>query len=72
MPTARSPGTTSTEELQMTTATPKAGPKQVREFFEAGSAKKVTTAELMELKKVDGGKAYEQIAVGIGDGTLTY
>lgn len=48
----------------------KATPKQVQAFF--GEDMPVTTKELMALKKSNAGKDYEQIATGIGSGTLTY
>jgi hypothetical protein len=56
-------------------ARPKASPAQVREFFEADGARKVETKELLRLKKSANGEPlpdYDQIAYGIGDGSLTY
>lgn len=48
----------------------KATVPQVKEYF-AASGKPLSNAEIIELKKSDP-KAYDQIANGIGDGTLTY
>jgi hypothetical protein len=68
----------------MTDTAVKASPGELRAFFEAGGARKVTSAELMALKKhvpddpatgrtqAAAGAAYDEIAVGIGNGTLTY
>jgi hypothetical protein len=56
----------------------KATPAQVKAFFEADGGRKVTSAELMALKKttVNGVVTehgdYDQIAYGIGDGSFTY
>ncbi len=49
----------------------KASPQEIRAFFEADSARKVTSRELMDLKKDNPG-GYDAIARGIKDGTLTY
>jgi hypothetical protein len=54
---------------------PKASPTQIRAFFETGTADKVGARELMALKKGPDGVAipdYDQIAIGIADGSLTY
>jgi hypothetical protein len=48
----------------------KAKPSDVTTFFSDGS-RKMTGAELIQLKKEDP-DGYEQIAEGIGNGTLTY
>lgn len=48
----------------------KATIKQVREFFESNGTPKITMAELKELKANQ--KDYDDIAYGIGNGTLTY
>lgn len=56
----------------MTTSPTKATPKQVRDFFSADGGTPVTTAELMELKKSNGGTDYNEVAEGIGNDTLTY
>lgn len=54
----------------------KASPTEVRAFFEAGDARKVGAKELIALKKdPETGEPipdYDQIAEGIGSGTLTY
>lgn len=54
----------------------KASPAEVRAFFEADGAPKVSSAELMALKKdpvtKDNLPDYDQVAYGIGDGSLTY
>lgn len=47
----------------------KATLKEVREFFEANGARKISMQELKELKNSGG---YDDIAEGIGNGTLTY
>jgi hypothetical protein len=49
--------------------TTKATVKQVKEFFEAGGARKVSMTELKELKDAGG---YDALAQGIGDGSLNY
>jgi len=54
----------------------KASPAEVRAFFEEGGARKVGARELIALKKDpetgDPIPDYDQIAEGIGDGSLTY
>lgn len=54
----------------------KASPKEVKEFFEANGGRKVGATEIMALKKDPATKKdlpdYDQIAEGIGDGSLTY
>lgn len=58
----------------------KAKPSEVKAFFEAGGGRKVGAREIMELKKINGvptkgvsqETAYDDIAVGIGNGSLTY
>jgi hypothetical protein len=48
---------------------------EFRDFFEAAGARKVEAAELMRLKKSrDGAELpdYDQVAKGIGDGSLSY
>lgn len=51
---------------------PRATPKEIRDFFEAGGGRKVTASELAKLKSDTKPDAYDQIAEGIGNGTLTY
>jgi hypothetical protein len=43
---------------------------ELKKFFEADGGRKVSMQELKELKAADG--AYDAIAYGIGDGSLTY
>jgi len=54
----------------------KATPLEVRAFFESDGGRKVSAAEIMALKKDPFTKEnrpdYDQIAYGIGDGTLNY
>jgi hypothetical protein len=50
----------------------KATIKQLKEFFEADGGAKVGMQELKELKASRDGRDYDDIANGIGDGTLTY
>lgn len=46
---------------------------QLKAFFETNSVKgKITMNELKELKASRGGKDFDEIMEGIGDGTLTY
>jgi hypothetical protein len=47
----------------------KATLREVREFFEVGGAPKISMQELKDLKNSGG---YDEIAEGIGNGTLTY
>ena len=47
----------------------KATVKEIIAFFEADGGKKPTMQELKALKDADG---YDAIAVGIGNGSLTY
>lgn len=54
----------------MTETTGRATPKQIRDYFGEGSHP-VTLGELKALKE-NGGTDYDQIAVGLGNGTLTY
>lgn len=52
----------------------KAKPNEVKAYFEEGS-RKVETKEILRLKKSADGQDlpdYDQIAEGIGNGTLTY
>jgi len=49
----------------------KANIKELKGFFEQGS-RKVSMAELKELKAGNDGQDYDDIAYGIGNGTLTY
>ena len=50
----------------------KASPQEIRAFFSDGT-REVTTRELMDLKKADDdGTSYNQVAYGIGDGSLNY
>jgi len=51
---------------------PKATLKQLREFFESDGGRKLQMQELKDLKASNGGRDYDQVAEGIGDGTLTY
>lgn len=44
----------------------------IQAFFIADGGKKLTMQELKDLKVSRDGKDYEDIANGIGDGTLTY
>jgi len=53
------------------TARPKVKPAELKAFFESDGGRKVSLTELKELK-ADGGQAYDDIAFGIGDGSLTY
>lgn len=54
----------------------KATPSQIKAFFEADGGDKIGAKEIMALKKVPGTTTelpdYDQIAYGIGDGSLTY
>jgi hypothetical protein len=53
----------------------KATIKQLKEFFEEGNGPKVEITELKALKKDAAGgdlPDYDDIAYGIGNGTLTY
>lgn len=54
----------------------KATPSEVKAFFEADGGSKVGAAEIMALKKDPITKEtlgdYDDIAFGIGNGTLTY
>lgn len=51
----------------------KANVAQVKKFFEEGSIRgKLTMADLKALKESNGGRDWDQLAEGIGDGTLTY
>lgn len=57
------------------TASGKASPSEVRAFFEQDGARKVSARELIALKKDDDKNDlpdYDQIAEGIGNGSLTY
>ena len=66
-------------DYKMTDAT-RAKPSEVKAFFEADGGRKVGAREIMALKKINGvptkgvtyETAYDDIAAGIGDGTLTY
>lgn len=50
----------------------RATPKQIREFFEEdGKYPKVSLSELSDFKKADP-EGYDQVANGLGDGSLTY
>lgn len=51
---------------------PKATLKMVRDFFAANGGTPLKMEELKEIKASNGGLDYDQIAEGIGDGTLTY
>lgn len=44
----------------------------IQAFFTADGGSKLTMQELKDLKVSRDGKDYEDIANGIGDGTLTY
>jgi hypothetical protein len=53
----------------------RATPTQIRTFFETSATDKVGARELMGLKKDQDGKEipdYDQIATGLGNGSLTY
>lgn len=50
----------------------KATIKQLKDFFEADGAPKISMAELKDLKASRDGKDFDQIANGIGDQTFTY
>lgn len=57
------------------TATAVAAPKralvkELKEFFEANGGQKVTMQELKELKSNP--KDYDDLVIGLGNGTLTY
>lgn len=45
---------------------------EVRNYFKADGGTPLRMEELKEFKAVNGGKDYDQIAEGIGNGTLTY
>lgn len=51
---------------------PRAAIKDIQAFFIADGGSKLTMQELKDLKVSRDGKDYEDIATGIGDGTLTY
>lgn len=46
--------------------------KDIQAFFQLDGGSKLTMQELKDLKVSRDGKDYEDIANGIGDGTLTY
>jgi hypothetical protein len=50
----------------------KATIKQVRDYFAADGGTPLKMDELKEFKASNGGRDYDQVAEGIGDGTLTY
>jgi len=50
----------------------KASINEVKAFFEADGGRKVQMAELKDLKTGHEGKDYDDIALGIGNGSLTY
>lgn len=50
----------------------KATIKQLQEFFQANGGSKVTMQELKDLKASRDGRDYDEIANGLGAGTLTY
>jgi len=57
-----------TEEIHMAKATI----AQLKAFFEADGGRKISMAELKELKASRDGRDYDEVANGLGDGTLTY
>ncbi len=50
----------------------KASIKDLKAFFEADGGAPIKMQELKDLKASNAGKDYDDIANGIGDGTLTY
>lgn len=50
----------------------KAKVSEVKAFFEADGGRKVTLPELKEIKASNGGTDYDDVAEGIGNGSLTY
>lgn len=50
----------------------KATIKELKAFFETDGGEKISMQELKDLKGANDGRDYDQIANGIGDGTLTY
>jgi hypothetical protein len=49
----------------------KATPSEMRVYFEADGGPKLTASEIMTLKKADP-DGYDNVAIGVKNGTLTY